>query len=89
MRSGVEITDKHIKILKTWGIRILEIVAEGNIVDDKPIINIDPEKLAEATKLVDSLFRHTDREHPAIREFHALCAQRFARQGLGDANHGA
>ncbi|CAK0765216.1 conserved hypothetical protein [Gammaproteobacteria bacterium] len=88
VRSGAEITDKHIKMLKTWGIRFIEIVTEDHEVEHKLVINIDPARLAEATDIAKSLFQHTEHEHPAIKELIALSIQRIA-QKLGTNTHGA
>ncbi|CAK0737957.1 conserved hypothetical protein [Gammaproteobacteria bacterium] len=80
LRSGTEITEKHIRVLKTWGVTYVEIASPDNTTDAAPEVEVNPETLAEAMKAIDSLFQHTDREHPAIKELSALCIQRLSQQ---------
>ncbi|CAK0764982.1 conserved hypothetical protein [Gammaproteobacteria bacterium] len=88
LRSGTELTDKHIKILKTWGIRCIEISGADDAIETTPVIIIDPVLLAKAAKIADTLFQHVDREHSAMKELSALCVQHLAQQ-LGNRGHDA
>ncbi|GAM09782.1 hypothetical protein OR1_02063 [Geobacter sp. OR-1] len=77
--EGVELTEKHLQILRTWGILEAEIVggseteAAGHGDEE-----ISPEALAEAEANVKPLFIHNNLEHPAIKELLRLCIIRKA-----------
>ena len=80
LRGGQEITEKHLKILRMWGI------AEADIqdVDKEEIMNkataeIDPRILEEAKIKANEIFRHTDHEHPFIQELFRLVTLDLAR----------
>ena len=73
LRSGTEITEKHLRVLRSWGIQQVDI--EG----PKPPDNEDtilaratPAMLAAAQASVDERFRHTAPDHPAIAELRRL-----------------
>ncbi len=86
LRTGTEITERHLDILRKWG--VVEVDALG-AVDDSPgqdLEPIDPALMAEAETKIQDLFRHTDRNHPAVSELQRLCAIRLARRQLGVGN---
>jgi hypothetical protein len=73
LRTGTEITEKHLRVLRSWGIQQVEI--EG----PKPPDNEDallaratPAMLDRAQASVSEHFHHTDPEHPAIAELMRL-----------------
>ncbi|NOY62834.1 MAG: hypothetical protein GXP10_06760 [Gammaproteobacteria bacterium] len=79
LRSGAEITEKHIRIMKTWG------VVEANIADiskedveEKSTAQLDPELLKAAEQEAQEFFRHTDLEHEVIHELHRQWILRYA-----------
>lgn len=75
--EGVELTEKHLHIFRTWGVLEAEVVGEsGNETDDQSDNEISPEALAAAEALVKPLFIHNDSEHPAIKELIRLCIAR-------------
>jgi hypothetical protein len=86
LRAETEITEKHLSILKKWG--VTEVDAIGT--EDNPaeeVQPIGPSILREAELKAEALFRHTDRKHPAICELFRLCALRMARHELGARKH--
>lgn len=84
---NTELTDKHIRILKTWGIRSVEIVTADQKIEEELTINISAEQLTEAKNTVDMLFKNANRDHPVIKELIAFATQRLARK-LGTKTNG-
>jgi hypothetical protein len=75
--AGAELTQKHLVIFRTWGVSEADIVGLGSdeTADQLPA-DVDPHELADAEKALAPLFRHTDRQHPAIIELMRLAALR-------------
>lgn len=80
--SGSELTQKHLLIFRTWGVLEVDIdgVGESDSGDELPS-DIDPVELADTERLLEPLFRHTNREHPAIIELMKLAVLRKVRHG--------
>jgi hypothetical protein len=75
--KGNELTERHIKILKMWG--VLEADIAG--VDREDLIaqetaQLDPELLGSAEARLHEIFKHADLEHPAIKEMFRLVTRR-------------
>ncbi len=71
--EGAQLTEKHILNLKAWGIAEVNIQGEGDEVESTlESENIDPKKLAKAKKDSQFLFRHSNRDHPAVAELMRL-----------------
>jgi hypothetical protein len=87
LRAGTEITEKHLDILRKWG--VTEVDAEGATVEvpAEDLQPLDPAVLHEAENRAQALFRHTDSNHPAVRELLRLCTLRLVRHKLRDGNH--
>mgnify|MGYP001272871874 CR=1 FL=1 len=79
--GGTTLTDKHIRILKMWG--VVEADIQGvtkEEVEQKLTEDIDSATLEAAEKLTRDRFALNDAEHPAIRELYHLCVARKARE---------
>ncbi|MCP5054501.1 MAG: HDOD domain-containing protein [bacterium] len=76
---GVPIEEKHVRIMKIWGITSADIegVSREEVVKEA-MGRIDPKILAEITKQVDELFCNSTRDHPALQELKRLCILRTA-----------
>jgi hypothetical protein len=68
LKAGTELSDKHLYVLRTWG------VAEANIADiekddENPARDnaVEPERWNSAEAEIMPLFCHTDLTHPAIK----------------------
>lgn len=72
--AGVELTQKHLVIFRTWGVLEADIAGHGNDVADQMPTDVDPIQLAAAEEALIPLFRHTNRDHPAILELMRLAA---------------
>lgn len=77
LSSGQNITDKHLRTFKAWG------VTEVNIEDDRQgetevcLTEKNAENVSvEVKKQVDELFRYTEKQHPAMAELMEICILR-------------
>jgi hypothetical protein len=69
LKAGTGLDDRNIYILRTWGVIEVEIaVADNDSVDAKSLNPIDPARFAAMEGKVAPLFRHSNLNHPAIRE---------------------
>jgi hypothetical protein len=80
--AGAELTQKHLVIFRTWGVLEADIAGHGSDEDsDKIPADVDPLELAAAEQALAPLFRHSNREHPAIAELMRLAALRKVQHG--------
>ncbi|HEX9078810.1 MAG TPA: hypothetical protein VF795_04410 [Desulfuromonadaceae bacterium] len=76
--AGGELTDRHLKIFRTWGVLEADI-EDGDALEAPQELagaDVDPVRLAAAEEEVRRRFRLNDPEHPAIRELMRLCIAR-------------
>lgn len=88
LAKGVEVSDKHLRIFKMWG--ITEVDIQGVALEDvaaQEAAAIDPAAREKAEVEISELFRFTDAEHPGIKEISRLAALRFVRS-LTEAQDG-
>ena len=81
LRAGNALSEKHLGILKKWGIH--EVDVEGHGEEDAESISedqLDPMLLEQAKEKVSDLFRHTDRKHPFIKDLFHQTTVRLARK---------
>ncbi len=82
LKAGTELTDRGLYLLRTWGAVEADI---ANCDDDRetaPTADaIDPELLASIEARLTPLFRHTDLDHPAIRELLRIRILQEAQNG--------
>lgn len=76
--AGGELTERHLKIFRTWGVLEADIEDGGSLDAPQPLarVDVDPARLAAAEEAVRRLFRMNDPEHPAIRELMRICTAR-------------
>lgn len=69
LSAGSEITDKHLKIFRTWGITEVSIVG-GDGLDDEEIdlTDVDPDLMKKVEQKIDDSFIHCNKTHPANHE---------------------
>lgn len=73
LSAGSEVTEKHLRIFKMWG--ILSVQIQGEEREESPLredAEIDPARLKEAESRVSELFHHNDLHHPFIKELFRL-----------------
>ena len=86
LRSGTEITEKHLRVLRSWGIQQVDI--EGPTPPDSEetlLLRASPELLDRAHAAVAARFQHTDPAHPAIAELMRLAIRAELRLHLPPA----
>ncbi|MBB5021507.1 hypothetical protein [Desulfurispira natronophila] len=81
--AHTEISAKHIKVMKTWGVNEIEIVGDADEQDTlgphTPIV--DPAVMAAAEERTQMLFRfNTNEDDPLVAELKRLCLQRLLSQ---------
>ena len=79
--AGNELTEKHIKIFKMWGVTDADIKDVG--MEDVAALTasqFDPELLRETEEQIRERFRHTNMEHPFNSELCRLLTIRLARR---------
>lgn len=76
--AGGELSDRHLKIFRTWGVLEADIEDGGGLDTPQilPNVDVDPVRLAAAEEAVRHIFRLNDPEHPAIRELMRICIAR-------------
>jgi hypothetical protein len=84
LKTGLEINDKHLKILKQWGITDADIKGVSREeVTAAAVQNLDQEALAKAEEHYTELFRLTDRSYPFVEELFRLSILRHVNQMQG------
>ena len=82
LEGGLQLTEKHICILRKWGVIDAEI---ENVTQEETVAmvtaEVDPQAFHEAEAKLIRLFPFTDRGSPFIGELILLCALRRVRQG--------
>jgi len=81
LAKGVELSTKHLKIMKTWG--VVEADIEGvsdQEMGEKQTADIDPKILEKAEEIEKLRFKFSDLEHEAIQHLLRICVLRRARK---------
>jgi hypothetical protein len=80
LRAGTEISDRHMNILKTWGVTEVDVEnLTQQEVNAQVTQQLDPAALKIAEEQVSYLFSHTDKEHPAMRELMRISVMKQVR----------
>lgn len=69
LKAGAQIQDKHIRVLKSWG--LLELDVEGvsrEELEALSIAKVDRSQWEAAQQQVKHMFRHADSTHSAVAE---------------------
>lgn len=79
LAAGAEITQKHVRMLRTWG--VLEVDVEGRNDDGREVVagEISAEELKRAAEQLETLWRNVDLDMPMMKELFRLCVIRKAR----------
>ena len=81
LKSGVELTEKHLKVFKTWGIVQVGIEGEESTTTSlQSVIDAHPELQEEANHVVKNVFKHVDLDHPFYTELTTLWIQRHIKK---------
>jgi len=87
LAAGQEITDKHVKIFKMWGVTDADVKGaeqEDMVVQD--MAEVDPMTYQDAEQVTLDKFRHADMNHPGVKNLHGLplCAGGPGMEGAMD-----
>lgn len=80
LAAGQEISDKHLKIFKMWGVTDADIkgaVQEDMVVQD--MAEVDPVVYQDAEQVTLDVFRNANVEHPGMKELARLATLRRAK----------
>ena len=82
LAAGNEITEKHLRIFKRWGVVEVDVAGTDQASVDQIVDSeTDAVALEEAERRADDLFRHTAADDPVIRELRRLAVRRMTRGG--------
>lgn len=90
LTMGCEITEKHLRILRMWGIVEADMrgVERADAVA-QALADVDPAALQRAEESARRLFALTDLGHPAVQELFRQCTLRLARRTSNGECHAA
>jgi hypothetical protein len=76
--KGVELEDKHEKILKSWGVSDVEILGErmDPIIFDQYLNRVDSKDLKQAQDHLNTLFSRSNTGFPPTQMLYRLCLER-------------
>ena len=84
---GQKIAEKHLRILKAWG--VTDVAVESPVNEDKVIASLgsfDAGAVEKVESEMKRLFRQADLRHPAVRELFNLCvARKLKAQEQGES----
>jgi hypothetical protein len=80
LRGGASLTEKHITMLKAWGVAEISIRDEGEKENPPPAPDVDPKRLARVEAEVRSMFRFADMTQPPVKELFDLCVSYQLKQ---------
>lgn len=85
---GTDVTQKHIRILKTWGIEHV-LVTPPETPPDSTTSDGNAETVfrQELQQMLDQRFALADREHPAVNAIYNICLQ-HALKRIGSKSSG-
>jgi len=67
--SGTPLTERHLYILRTWGVIEVDITgADDDSLDPNSANSIDSARWAAIEREIAPLFHYTDKSHPAVME---------------------
>lgn len=73
LSAGSEITERHLRIFKMWGILTVQVQGEETVQSPLPVTSErDSEQIERVEKEVEKLFCHHDLSHPFIKELFRL-----------------
>ena len=71
LRGGMELTERHIRIMKTWGVVDADIKdISSQEAEDQSMAQLDPVLLKKAELKADQLFKQSNLNHPVVHELY-------------------
>ena len=84
--EGAELTEKHIKAMKMWGIMDVGVVDTGDNENDITNEPIDPEQLEKAQEAIKERFSLTDLSSEMMLAIFNRAAIEYAKENKGKLN---
>ncbi|HEX2769082.1 MAG TPA: hypothetical protein VHN12_07330 [Geobacteraceae bacterium] len=82
LTGGTALNDRHLYILRTWGIIEAEVAGAEEYPESPELANaIAPEVWSAIEDEITPLFRHADLAHPAMKELLRMRIMKKARHG--------
>lgn len=83
LRAGVSLTEKHITMLKAWGVTEISVKGEEKKEEVPATVpDVDPKRLAKAEADARLMFRFADLKQPPMKELFDLCVSCQLKQSL-------
>jgi len=80
LAAGTALEEKHVRILKSWGVVEADIVDSGDSKDAASASDVPPEFQVKAGEVEEQRFVIAERKHPALSELFALAKNRTAKR---------
>lgn len=75
LKSGVLLTEKHLRVFQTWG--VLEADIKGDVKQGDNLKVYSPELIEKAKQLADIHFQHNDITHPVVKNLYQFWQQDY------------
>lgn len=75
LRAGIQVSERQIRALKSWGILEVPIAPDGGPPPPPP-----PAVAAEIRGMLDTQFSLSNLDHPAVRALYDICLERALGQ---------
>lgn len=83
--KGAELTDRHIRLFKTWGITGVDIAGADQEDEDSPI-ELDDAQTKELRLYIENRMRLNQEDTPVIHKVKAMLSRHLSRKRFGKAN---
>lgn len=80
LAAGTALEEKHVRILKSWGVVEADIVDTGDSKDSAVASDIPPEFQTKALEVEEQRFIIAEHKHPALSELFTLAKNRTAKR---------
>lgn len=82
--AGVEITERHIQIFRSWGVSEVEVKGtDQESLNTQILSRLDADKRAQVERELNRLFQHNDPLDPVIEELRRVCLTRESARLAG------
>ena len=89
LKSGTEIEEKHLKVLRTWGVLGVDVVGEGDIEASAQVVELSdlpPEVIATIEAEIEKRFIGVDVSHPVMVALIEVVKSDLVKQHLTEAS---
>ena len=87
LSAGSCLTEKHIKVFKTWGLTEAVIRGGGEADGNDTAEKIDPALLQRAHKHMEARFIHLDMQLEPATELLRICSEYYAKRLAAEGEH--